>query len=58
MSFDLMCINDKGCKDCKYILFTKKVIKIIEDNEFPEYAQADIIDLIEDFKNGEMENED
>ena len=37
---------------CKCISFTTQICKIIETNEFPEYAQSEIISAIEDFRNG------
>ena len=37
---------------CKCISFTTQVCKIIESNEFAEYAQDEIITAIENFRNG------
>lgn len=37
---------------CKCISFTIQICKIIETNEYPEYAQDEIISAIEDFRNG------
>ena len=42
---------------CKCISFTTQVIKIIESNEFPEYAQDEIINAIKEFRNGEIKND-
>lgn len=37
---------------CKCISFATEVCRIIETEEYPEYAQDEIISAIEDFRNG------